>query len=82
MDAIPRRLRRICANQFKRKLRLLREDRHCKYCGKRLNRYTATIDHVIPLSKGGKDSKKNRVLACYECNQEKGDKILTGKERE
>lgn len=33
----------------------------------------ATIDHKIPLSKGGANRLKNMVLACRECNWEKGD---------
>lgn len=52
----------------------------CHYC-KRMVRVKhvkkddplrATLDHVIPRSKGGKDSRKNLVLSCYQCNQAKG----------
>jgi 5-methylcytosine-specific restriction endonuclease McrA len=32
----------------------------------------ATLDHVVPRSHGGKDSRKNLVLACFQCNQAKG----------
>lgn len=32
----------------------------------------ATLDHLVPRSQGGKDSRKNLVLACYQCNQAKG----------
>lgn len=35
----------------------------------------ATIDHVIPKSKGGTWDKGNLVLACYSCNQIKGNKV-------
>lgn len=51
---------------------LLRRDRHtCQYCG-----YTKqlTIDHVLPLSKGGKHTWDNVVIACAPCNQRKGDR--------
>jgi hypothetical protein len=37
----------------------------------------ATIDHVIPISKGGKRYDiKNCVIACYKCNQKKKNVIL------
>lgn len=50
----------------------------CWYCkgdyefDKRLDR---TKDHVVPLSKGGRDVKENRVSCCYDCNQWKSDKM-------
>lgn len=47
----------------------------CFYCGCSIwERYT--IDHVIPLSKGGSNKVKNIVLACESCNHEKGDRLL------
>lgn len=33
----------------------------------------ATVDHKIPLSRGGTDNQRNSVLACKQCNDEKGD---------
>jgi len=33
----------------------------------------ATIDHIIPLSKGGEDVADNRALACRACNEKKAD---------
>lgn len=33
----------------------------------------ATIDHKIPLVKGGADNPSNMVLACENCNTEKGE---------
>lgn len=33
----------------------------------------ATIDHMDPLSTGGKDTKQNRALACTKCNSTKGN---------
>ena len=40
----------------------------CVYCGKP----SETVEHVIPLSKGGKDSMLNRARACFLCNQSRG----------
>jgi 5-methylcytosine-specific restriction endonuclease McrA len=54
---------------------MLREDNKCYICQKRLTFDTATIDHFIPLSRGGDDTPENRKLACEGCNLEKGDKV-------
>ena len=35
----------------------------------------ATVDHVIPRSHGGQDLLSNLQLACYECNQIKGNSL-------
>lgn len=51
---------------------LLRRDHHtCQYCG---STKQLTIDHVMPLSKGGKHAWDNVVAACERCNQRKGDR--------
>lgn len=57
----------------------------CSYCGKgpllieadNKNPFVATLDHVMPVSKGGAVwDEKNLVVACHRCNQKKKDKIL------
>lgn len=35
---------------------------------------SASLDHVVPLSKGGAHSRENTSLACLECNVRKGDR--------
>lgn len=45
----------------------------CYYCGK--NGMKLTMDHVIPLSRGGHHDKTNIVAACSRCNKVKGAKI-------
>jgi len=49
---------------------------YCVYCGKLLDTTSATIDHVIPLSRGGTNTIGNRVYACVECNSSKADMLL------
>ena len=44
--------------------------------GKSFEERLLTRDHVIPLSKGGKDHWMNVVSACRRCNQFKGNKLL------
>ena len=40
----------------------------CAYCGKSLTDNTATIDHIIPKSKGGHNVKSNMCCCCqYHC---------------
>lgn len=31
-----------------------------------------TIDHVIPLARGGTNARRNLVVCCKECNNKKG----------
>lgn len=45
----------------------------CYYCGVPLTQSTRTIDHVLPLSRGGTNSKENKVLCCRRCNISKMD---------
>lgn len=45
----------------------------CFYCGSNQN---IQIDHVVPISKGGKHSIGNIVPACRSCNASKCDKYL------
>ena len=45
----------------------------CQYCGSK-DRGSLTIDHVVPRSRGGKDSWTNVVTACWNCNNKKGSR--------
>ncbi len=47
----------------------------CPMCENKLGKYQ--IDHVIPLSKGGKHTSSNLQLLCPDCNLKKSNKILT-----
>ena len=44
----------------------------CYHCGEKFAKEVLTLDHVIPLSRGGKSTKNNCVPACKPCNAEKG----------
>ena len=48
-----------------------RDGYRCVYCGKRDD---LTLDHVLPRSRGGKDSWTNLVTACQKCNTYKGNR--------
>lgn len=45
----------------------------CQYCSRKSE---LTIDHIIPRSKGGRDTWDNVVVACLRCNIAKGNKTL------
>lgn len=51
-----------------------RDNYTCQYCGRHSD---LTIDHVIPRSRGGKDTWDNVVIACLRCNVSKGSKSLS-----
>jgi hypothetical protein len=53
-----------------------RDNYHCTYCGKQLTRFTATLDHIIPVSEGGNNSSENLKTACLQCNSRKTNKPL------
>ena len=51
----------------------LRDMYECGYCGCSVNKGTATMDHVLPVSHGGKTNWENIVTACGPCNHSKGN---------
>jgi len=49
---------------------LIRDGQTCAYCG----RHGTTVDHVLPLSRGGGSSWLNTVAACAGCNHRKANR--------
>src|SRR5262252_3059705 len=49
-------------------------DNRCAYCG--ATGRLLTIDHKIPISRGGHHTKENVVPACRPCNSRKKDRLL------
>lgn len=43
----------------------------CIYCGRPISEYNATLDHIIPMSRGGYSEDENLVVCCKECNYRK-----------
>lgn len=52
---------------------LRRDGFQCHYCKKRVRGKDATLDHKIPIIRGGDTTKANMVTCCDECNNLKGD---------
>lgn len=43
----------------------------CYYCGQKFSPEELTMDHVVPLARGGMSTKNNLVTACKDCNSKK-----------
>ncbi len=43
----------------------------CFFCGEKFSAKELTMDHIVPIIRGGKSTKGNVVPACKECNNKK-----------
>lgn len=48
-----------------------RDNYTCQYCG---HTKDLSIDHIMPVSRGGKSTWENTVTACQKCNSKKGSR--------
>lgn len=61
------------SGSFRKRARGIRiADKVCRYC---MDAPAETVDHVIPTSRGGSNSRLNMVGCCDGCNQKKGDAL-------
>jgi hypothetical protein len=51
-----------------------RQGGRCFYCLRRLAPTVKCLDHVVPRAQLGRNSYRNLVSCCLECNSEKGEK--------
>lgn len=68
-DKLPRR-----EVKFSRRNVYLRDDCTCGYCGKRFPMAQLNLDHVIPVSRGGKSEWNNVTASCIKCNAKKDNR--------
>ncbi len=54
----------------------------CHYCGNKFPAAELTMDHLVPLVRGGRSTKGNLVPACKECNTKKKHQLPFEWERE
>ncbi len=52
----------------------LRERGHCFYCLRRTDARVQCLDHVVPRARAGRNSYRNLVSSCLECNSLKGER--------
>ena len=76
---VPRIIRLIFYDRFpqygaplNRRNIFARDENRCQYCGHKFPTSELSIDHVVPVSKGGRTCWTNVVCACTECNKCKG----------
>ena len=60
--------------RFNRRNLYVRDNGECAYCLTKIHYRFATMDHVVPKSKGGKTTWNNIVVACVTCNRLKENK--------
>ena len=48
----------------------------CHYCGREVGAANLTMDHVVPVARGGRSVKNNLVAVCKQCNNEKKSSLL------
>jgi hypothetical protein len=64
-------------NVAENRLRIFQRDLFkCYRCQKDLTRFSATRDHIQPVSKGGDHSYENLVTACLHCNSRRGNRPI------
>ena len=69
---------RVERGKVSNKMRFLlyeRDGHRCKQCGRTEDEVKLEIDHIIPISKGGKSELSNLQTLCHECNVKKGNQI-------
>ena len=62
--------RKRTGSSRRNKLRMMAIDPTCAFCGCELTDKTATVDHIVPLARGGSNWLDNLQLACKKCNQD------------
>lgn len=60
--------------RFSRTNLYARDEYTCQYCLSRFPEKDLTLDHVVPVVRGGRKTWDNIVTACMRCNQKKGDR--------
>ncbi len=53
---------------------ILRDNHTCQYCNTKKNLSDLNIDHIVPKSKGGKNTWTNLACSCIKCNSHKRDR--------
>ena len=51
-------------------------EKKCYYCGNKFDIDELSMDHLVPVVRGGRSIKGNLVVACKKCNFDKKHKTL------
>jgi 5-methylcytosine-specific restriction endonuclease McrA len=52
----------------------------CHYCGDKFPPRALTMDHIVPIIRGGKSTKGNVAAVCKECNNKKKHSLIWEKD--
>lgn len=52
----------------------------CSHCGKKIGYADSTVDHVVPISKGGTNAMSNLAILCEDCNKDKYNHVINPKD--
>lgn len=67
---VPKKRPKLCARAIRE-----RDGNRCQYTGRLLHPEEGSLDHVVPRSRGGRDSWENLVWSSKEVNQRKADRL-------
>src|SRR6267142_5049693 len=67
---VPKKRPKLCAKTIRE-----RDDNRCQYTDKLLKPHEGSLDHVLPRSRGGKDTWENLVWSSKDVNSRKGDRL-------
>ncbi len=67
---VPKKRPKLCARAIRE-----RDGNRCQYTGRLLAPDEGNLDHVLPRSRGGRDTWENLVWAAQEVNQRKADRL-------
>jgi len=78
-NQFPPRIKRLLFYRKHLRFAIFRRDGfRCQYCNRSVkDGAVLTLEHIVPLSKGGNWLAENLLTACEECNQGKDDSLLT-----
>lgn len=76
IDSFNRKVKRQKISE-KLRFKIYRRDGFlCQYCRKSCPEIELSIDHIIPLAKGGSNESDNLTTACIQCNRGKSDELV------
>ena len=67
------RVERRKFNRSEKEIILEKTGCKCAHCGKSLDVWDMTVDHVFPIDKGGLHDEYNMLPLCLKCNEEKSN---------
>lgn len=68
-----KKVKRKQYSENQRKIIYQRADGRCQLCGRKIEFNNMTVDHIIPISKGGSNDMDNTEATCFPCNQFKSN---------